>query len=446
MRKLSLIAMSFILLSIISVSGEIFPQSRCGILTGQHVDQDLIDDGSLSLEDIITFGGILFTGNLSQMEGFGSATRPGFNRLVGPDSVSCVACHNQITTAEGFVTQLAGGSGDVVANVFNGTDGVSISQANERNTPHVFGSGALDVLAQEMSAELQALREEAIAEAQDCDCAVLKELTAKGVSFGWLLVDRDGSVDTGGAEGVDSDLVIKPFGHKGNTLNLREFSINPMDRHHGLQAVEKIGVDRDDDRDGIPNELTVGDITALATWQATRPVPMEVQDLESIEFIDSGRSLFQIIGCTQCHVPSLEVDAGFIRIASPLVPSSEFQIDLVDVLGLSVNEDGKLSVPLYGDLKRHDIGEELSDHLSTSGISANQFITAELWGAGSTGPYLHDGRAPTLDAAIRAHGGEAERSRDSYIALRPGEQEKVIAFLNSLQLTKDLGESPTTCN
>jgi hypothetical protein len=445
MRKLSFVALAFVLLGIISVSGEIFPESRCGILTGQHVDQALIDNGAMSLDEIMTLGGILFTGNLGQMEGFGSATRPNFNRLIGPDSVSCVACHNQMTMKNGIVMQLQGGSGDVVANVFNGTDGVSLAQANERNTPHIFGAGALEVLAQEMSAELQALQDQAIEEALECDCGVLKEISSKGISFGWLLVNSDGSIDRGGVDGIDSDLVIKPFGQKGDTLNLREFTVNPMDRHHGLQSEEKVGTDRDSDRDGVVNELTFGDISAVATWQATRPVPIEMISLDGIEIVESGRNLFQIIGCTQCHVPRLPVDDEFFRMSSPIDFESELQFNLAEMLGLEVDEDGMLYIPLYGDLKRHDMGEELSDHHSVSGVSPNHFITAELWGVGSTGPYLHDGRAPTLDDAIRAHGGEGLRSRNSYIALSPGEQEKVLAFLNSLRLDQFSGERVTSC-
>ena len=60
------------------------------------------------------------------------------------------------------------------------------------------------------------------------------------------------------------------------------------------------------------------------------------------------------------------------------------------------------------------------------------FLTRSLAGVGSTGPWLHDGRATTLHDAILAHGGEAEESRDGYVALDDEEVRKIIAFLESL--------------
>lgn len=55
---------------------------------------------------------------------------------------------------------------------------------------------------------------------------------------------------------------------------------------------------------------------------------------------------------------------------------------------------------------------------------------------GSTGPWLHDGRATTLKDAILFHGGEAQASRDRFAALRRSEQSQLIKFLQSLVLFK----------
>ena len=62
----------------------------------------------------------------------------------------------------------------------------------------------------------------------------------------------------------------------------------------------------------------------------------------------------------------------------------------------------------------------------------NEFRTQPLWGVAASRPYLHDGRADTLDAAIRWHGGEAQRAHDAYVALSDAERAQVIAFLESL--------------
>ena len=69
-------------------------------------------------------------------------------------------------------------------------------------------------------------------------------------------------------------------------------------------------------------------------------------------------------------------------------------------------------------------------------FSLAMFITTPLWGVGSTAPYLHDGRATTLAEAILEHGGEAQGSRDAFVALGTSRQKDVIAMLQNLVLYK----------
>jgi CxxC motif-containing protein (DUF1111 family) len=45
---------------------------------------------------------------------------------------------------------------------------------------------------------------------------------------------------------------------------------------------------------------------------------------------------------------------------------------------------------------------------------------------------LHDGRAANLEEAIRWHGGEAEKAKRSFEALRTDERSALISFLGSL--------------
>jgi len=77
-------------------------------------------------------------------------------------------------------------------------------------------------------------------------------------------------------------------------------------------------------------------------------------------------------------------------------------------------------------------------------LSPSEFLTPELWGVGSTGPWMHDDRAGTLDEAILLHGedappavGQAGRSegqeaRDAYKKLSVDDQRTLVAFLKSL--------------
>lgn len=58
--------------------------------------------------------------------------------------------------------------------------------------------------------------------------------------------------------------------------------------------------------------------------------------------------------------------------------------------------------------------------------------TAPLWGVRFSAPYLHDGRAPTLEAAIAAHDGEAGRARDDLLQLDAAARAALIAYLQTL--------------
>ncbi len=113
-----------------------------------------------------------------------------------------------------------------------------------------------------------------------------------------------------------------------------------------------------------------------------------------------GEQLFEESGCAGCHVRALEGPRGW--------------------------------VPLYSDLLLHDMGDELADGIVMGFASGSEFRTQPLWGVSAVGPYLHDGRADTLDAAIRFHGGEAAASRDAYEALSDIDRKAILAFLGTL--------------
>jgi CxxC motif-containing protein (DUF1111 family) len=45
---------------------------------------------------------------------------------------------------------------------------------------------------------------------------------------------------------------------------------------------------------------------------------------------------------------------------------------------------------------------------------------------------LHDGRARSIEEAILWHGGEAQRSRDAYLALPKADRDALLRYLKSL--------------
>ena len=102
-------------------------------------------------------------------------------------------------------------------------------------------------------------------------------------------------------------------------------------------------------------------------------------------------------------------------------------------------QSGGVSVRLFADLKRHDMGPDLAE--STGSELDSFFTTARLWGVADTPPYLHDGRAPTLTQAIVLHGGEAEAAATEFDRLPPLDQQAVIAFLRTLRTPKRVGRA-----
>jgi len=120
-----------------------------------------------------------------------------------------------------------------------------------------------------------------------------------------------------------------------------------------------------------------------------------------------GESLFGQAGCTACHTPVLRTG-----------PSPIAALD-------------RKAVNLFSDLLLHDMGS-LNDGIAQAGAGTNEMRTSPLWGLRARGPYLHDGRATSLDAAIRAHDGEGAVARDRYIGMTPQLKRNLQDFLNTL--------------
>ena len=93
----------------------------------------------------------------------------------------------------------------------------------------------------------------------------------------------------------------------------------------------------------------------------------------------------------------------------------------------------------YTDLLMHDMGPALDDGYTEGSATSAEWRTTPLWGLGLSpnsqgGSYflMHDGRARSIDAAIRLHGGEAQRSLDLFNALSSNKVSALLKFLESL--------------
>ncbi len=439
-----------------------------------HLEQSQLLDGTYTFAEILEMGEQLFAADFNACDGQGRpattgggdkrvADEPTFIRTSSPDSNSCAGCHNE---------PRVGGSGDFAVNVFvlaqtldPVTESVNSEFSNERNTVGMFGAGPIEMLAREMTAELHAIRDGAVATASETGQSVTAPLLAKGVSFGEITVFPDGIIETTAVRGVDSDLIIKPFHQAGKVISLREFSNNGMNHHHGMQSEERFDLNpekgADFDEDGIVRELTIGDLTAVSLWQAALPTPGQwlPADGATQSQIKLGEALFDRIGCSSCHMPELTLtDRHFVE-PNPYNPPANWQ-DMNQAVSFDMTTEGlgqRLEpfgdgavVRAYTDLKRHNLcdPEEHADPirflcneqldqgrpLENGRPGAEFFLTRKLWDVGNSGPYGHRGDLTTITEAILVHGGDARAIRDAFVALPTTDQAAIVTFLKSLQV------------
>lgn len=373
---------------------------------------------------------------------------------------SCAACHSRPQ-----------GSAGVGGNVFTRT--------TSRDAPHLFGLGLVEMLADEMTAELRRAREGARVQALNTGSPVWVALQAKGVSFGRLLANPDGSVVTAGVEGVDPDLRVRPFFAQGATFSIRQFAVGGFDDEMGLEAHDPdlaaaaagarvttpsglvldgaadafpappaAGPGDDPDGDGVANEIDPALIDHMEFYLLNYFRPARGEPTPAVEL---GRELFAGIGCASCHVPDLPIlsDRRVADVDTRWDPlqGNPFNRLFATAAGLFGSVDDGSGLPalkpplagpflvegIYSDLKRHDLGPAFWER-DFDGSITKLFVTEPLWGVASTGPYGHDGRSVTLTDVILRHGGEAQAARDAFAALSAGERDAVLALLESLLL------------
>lgn len=121
----------------------------------------------------------------------------------------------------------------------------------------------------------------------------------------------------------------------------------------------------------------------------------------------AGERIFATLDCAVCHTPTMRTGKN-------------------DIAALS-----EKTVALYSDLLLHDMGG-LGDGIAQGTAGPRDMRTAPLWGLRARPTWLHDGRANTVDQAIRAHVGEAQISRERYEVLAATERAQLLAFLDTL--------------
>jgi len=406
----------------------------------------------------------LFQRKFTLTQGLGPRARDGVGEDIDQSPAlgagladSCAACHGRPRGA-------AGVGGDV----FTRPDG--------RDAPHLFGLGLQEMLGDEMTAELRGQRDRAVASAAQQQRDVTVALAAKGIRYGTLVARANGTVDTSGVRGVDTDLRVRPFFAQGGSFSIRQFVVGAFNDEMGLQAPDPdtataaaggrvitpsglvldgsldefnapVTADENDDPDGdgVTNEIDVALVDHMEFYLLNYFKPATY---ERTPFTELGKASMQQMGCTDCHRPSLVVDhdrrvadvetvfdparGGFNRLFSTAAPLFTEVKDDAALPALRKPNGGRFVVQnFYADLKRHDLGPGFWER-NFNGTMQKEFMTEPLWGVGTTAPYGHDGRSINLNEVILRHGGEAQRARDAYARSPAPVQMAVRSFLESL--------------
>ncbi|MEE9394827.1 MAG: di-heme oxidoredictase family protein [Planctomycetota bacterium] len=316
-----------------------------------------------------------------------AAGPPGFQlAMIGLPSIVVPAYGSGFHTSASF--QLEGARIQIPTGLF----GLPVTVA-QRNAPPVFGVGLFETIS---------------------DITIMSN------------ADPDDSDSDGISGRFNRDQgAIGRFGYKAQSNNIETFTRAPLNTQMGITSDPVLGAGgvvslragglqatTDPtapivDNDGIPDpEISVVDLADMIAF--TRLLAPPVPKAFSASARD-GETLFSQIGCAACHIPRLDGSAG--------------------------------PVNAYTDLLIHDMGPDLADGIHfgapqmssiSPGTTESEWRTAPLWGVSLHAPYLHDGRAETLQHAIELHAGEGLTSASAFMNLTTTEQQSIIAFLEAL--------------
>jgi RNA polymerase sigma factor (sigma-70 family) len=317
----------------------------------------------------------------------GASTRPP-SRL---DPGSLAAIHPAFRESRSVVLHLYGT--DPAYNAWRGSvpgqHGSIQVRTAERNPPALFGAGLID-----------AIPDEAI------EAAAKRKSPGSSAVKGRVSRLRDGRIGR--------------FGWKAQTATLNEFvrsaaagemGLEVPGRHQAadprLPGIVATGLDMDE-----------ADCDALTGYVRSLAVPIAIGPVDERESsqMKSGEETFKSIGCAQCHLPKLgSIDGIYsdllLHDMSPALGDS----DAYSVFDGDPPRPGPAAAP------------------ERSGASTIQeWRTPPLWGLRDSAPYLHDGRAATIDQAIAMHAGQGGTSAKRYAELSPRRKRHLATFLGSL--------------
>lgn len=230
--------------------------------------------------------------------------------------------------------------------------------------------------------------------------------------------DRDGDGISGRPvllERGQGQQALGRFGWKAGTATVQEQTAEAYVNDMGLTTAA--GPETNRTAEGQPADITWDELTAVTFYSQSLGAPATKRPAKD-PVVSKGSALFGDLQCAACHVPSHATSSDPDAVVQAI--------------------RGQTIWP-YTDLLVHDMGPGLDDGVAEHGYTRSaEWRTAPLWGLGLTqrvngkAGYLHDGRARTVDEAIRWHGGEAEGAKENYLALAPRDRQALLDWLQGL--------------
>lgn len=201
---------------------------------------------------------------------------------------------------------------------------------------------------------------------------------------------------------VNGNPEVGKFGWKAQIPRMSDFVRDAMANEMGITTIDDgrgFAVTTDVDAVADP-ELSQLDTDTISFFLANLGPPPRGDDHNPSA--QAGEVIFQSLKCNVCHVPSLDSTLPHLR------------------------------VELFSDLLLHDVQPAGFHGMAETGAPSGMYRTPMLWGLKDTAPYLHDGRAETIEQAILGHHNEAEFSSQGFLALTPGSKADLLNYLDTL--------------
>jgi CxxC motif-containing protein (DUF1111 family) len=261
------------------------------------------------------------------------------------------------------------------------------------------------------------------------------------------MVKHPGFPEVAGRISRLKDKRIGRFGWKAQTASLSDFVLTACAVELGLEVPDhhQGGNPQKPQAQAKGLDLSAEECNALRDYVRSLPRPLEnkpATETESKE-IAAGRATFATIGCATCHSPNLGTVEGIYSdllihdLGQPLGDVGQYGVFDPSSSEEEINDDeGSISNTVAFQSRpvtRTRRGMMGATNRPTTGPASRfEWRTPPMWGFRDSGPYLHDGRADTIDQAVALHAGEAQTIAGKFFGLSHRERRQVESFLKSL--------------